>query len=50
MQEVGYIPLPASAYPLVLKHFEQRKTGSVFGGVAKVGVTIEQLLEMEAKL
>ena len=50
VQEVGYIPLPASAYPLVLKHFEQRKTGSVFGGVAKVGVTIEQLLEMEAKL
>ena len=50
VQEVGYIPLPASAYPLVLKHFEQRKTGSVFGGVPKVGVTIEQLLEMEAKL
>ena len=50
VQEVGYIPLPASAYPLVLKHFEQRKTGSVFNGVAKVGVTIEQLLEMEAKL
>ena len=50
VQEVGYIPLPASAYPLVLNHFEQRKTGSVFGGVAKVGVTIEQLLEMEAKL
>ena len=50
VQEVGYIPLPASAYPLVLKHFEQRKTGSVFNGVAKVGVTIEQLLEMETKL
>jgi len=50
VQEVGYIPLPASAYPLVLKHFEQRKTGSVFNGVPKVGVTIEQLLEMEAKL
>ena len=49
VQEVGYIPLPASAYPLVLKHFEQRKTGSVFGGVAKVGVTIEQLLAMESK-
>ena len=49
VQEVGYVPLPASAYPLVLQHFEQRRTGTVFGGVAKVGVTIEQLLAMESK-
>ncbi|MFO1407173.1 MAG: PstS family phosphate ABC transporter substrate-binding protein [Steroidobacteraceae bacterium] len=50
VQEVGYIPLPASAYPMVLKHYTDRKTGTVFGGVPKVGVTIEQLLAMEAKL
>jgi len=50
VQEVGYVPLPASAYPMVYKHFTEGKLGSVFGGVPKVGITIEQLLSMEAKL
>jgi phosphate transport system substrate-binding protein len=50
VKEVGYVPLPASAYQLALKHFDDRKLGSVYGGVPKVGVTIEQLLSMEAKL
>jgi phosphate transport system substrate-binding protein len=50
VKEVGYVPLPASAYPLALKHFTDRKLGTVFGGVPKVGITIEQLLSMEAKL
>jgi phosphate transport system substrate-binding protein len=50
VQEVGYVPLPASAYTTVMKHFNERKLGTVFGGVPKVGLTIEQLLTMEAKL
>ena len=50
VKEVGYVPLPASAYQLALKHFNDRKLGSVYGGVPKVGVTIDQLLSMEAKL
>ena len=50
VKEVGYVPLPASAYQLALQHFNDRKLGSVFGGVPKVGVTIEQLLAMEGKL
>jgi phosphate transport system substrate-binding protein len=50
VKEVGYVPLPASAYQLALKHFNDRKLGSVYGGVPKVGVTIEQLLSMEATL
>jgi len=50
VKEVGYVPLPANAYALALKHFNDRKLGSVFGGVAKVGITIDQLLAMEAKL
>jgi phosphate transport system substrate-binding protein len=50
VQEVGFVPLPASAYQLVLKHVTERKLGSVFGGVPKVGITIDQLLSMEAKL
>jgi phosphate transport system substrate-binding protein len=47
--EVGYVPLPASAYPIVLQHFTEGKTGTVFGGVPKVGLTIDQLLTMERK-
>ena len=50
VKEVGFVPLPASSYQLALKHFNERKLGSVLGGVPKVGVTIEQLLAMEAKL
>ena len=49
VSEVGYVPLPASAYTTVLQHFDERKTGTVFGGVPKVGLTIEQLLTMERK-
>jgi phosphate transport system substrate-binding protein len=50
VSEVGYVPLPKSAYQLAWKHFNDKKLGSVFGGHAKVGVTIEELLAMEAKL
>lgn len=43
--EVGYIPLPDTAYLLALKRFENRKTGSVFGDSGTGNdVTIEDLL------
>lgn len=46
VQEVGYIPLPETAYGLVKQRFAQRTIGSVFAsGGSKVGVTIEQLLK-----
>jgi phosphate transport system substrate-binding protein len=48
--EVGYVPLPAASYTLALKHFNDRKLGTVFGGVPQVGITIEKLLAMEATL
>jgi len=48
--EVGYLPLPRQAYAVVLKHFQDRKLGSVFGGTARIGITIDQLLSMESKL
>jgi phosphate transport system substrate-binding protein len=50
VSETGYLPLPKQAYALTLQHFNNRKLGSVFGGVAKIGITIDQLLAMEAKL
>jgi len=49
-KEVGYVPLPPQAYQLALKHFNDKKMGTVFGGVPEVGVTIDALLAREGKL
>jgi phosphate transport system substrate-binding protein len=49
-KEVKYVPLPDKAYAINLEHLSKRKLGTVFGGVAEVGVTIEELLRREAKL
>ena len=49
-REVKYVPLPASAYKLAWEHVQKGKKGTVFGGAAEVGVTIEELLKREAKL
>ncbi|HVF18444.1 MAG TPA: PstS family phosphate ABC transporter substrate-binding protein [Steroidobacteraceae bacterium] len=49
-KEVGYVPLPPQAYQLALKHFTEKKMGTVFGGVPEVGVTIDALLAREGKL
>jgi phosphate transport system substrate-binding protein len=49
-REVKYVPLPDSAYKTALEHLEKGKKGTVFGGVAEVGVTIEELLKREGKL
>ena len=48
-KQVGYIPLPSKAYPEIAKRFEQRKTGTVFGGEPEVGLTIDELLKRELK-
>ena len=49
-KEVKYVPLPESAYKTALEHVQKGKKGTVFGGVAEVGVTIEELLRREGKL
>ncbi len=49
-REVKYVPLPDSAYKLGWEHVLKGKLGTVFGGVAEVGVTIEELMKREAKL
>jgi phosphate transport system substrate-binding protein len=49
-REVKYVPLPASAYRTAWDHVQKGKKGTVFGGVAEVGVTIEELLRREARL
>jgi phosphate transport system substrate-binding protein len=49
-KEVKYVPLPAKAYDINQDHLAKGKKGTVFGGVAEVGVTIEALQAREAKL
>ena len=49
-KEVKYVPLPDSAYKTALQHVREGRKGTVFGGVAEVGITIEELLKREAKL
>lgn len=48
-KEVQYVPLPASAYQMNMKHLADGKKGTVFGGKNEVGVTIEELQKREAK-
>ena len=48
-KEVKYVPLPAKAYVYNLDHFTKRAKGTKFGGENKVGMTIEELMKIEAK-
>lgn len=44
VKEVNYIPLSFKDYKHALVNFKTKKTGTAFGGVAEVGVTIAELL------
>jgi phosphate transport system substrate-binding protein len=48
-EEVHYLPLPANAYQMALKRFQDRQTGTGFGGVAEVGLHVEEILKREPK-
>ena len=50
VREVKYIPLPPKAYAHNLEHLEKKQLGTKFGGENKVGLTIEELMKLEAKL
>jgi phosphate transport system substrate-binding protein len=47
-KEVKYVPLPARAYAQAWDHVVKGKKGTVFGGMAGVGITIEELLKRDA--
>jgi phosphate transport system substrate-binding protein len=47
--EVGYVALPEKADQLAKQRLVERKTGTLFEGGSKVGVTMEKLLETEGK-
>lgn len=50
VKEVKYVPLPDSAYKLASDNFNNRKVGTGFGGIAEVGVSVEDLLKREGKI
>jgi len=50
VREVKYVPLPAAAYAHNVEQLKDMKIGTKFGGENKVGLTIEELMKMEAKL
>ena len=47
--EVKYVPLPAKAYEYNLAALQKGRIGTKMGGENKVGLTIEQLMTLEAK-
>ncbi|MCS7100482.1 MAG: PstS family phosphate ABC transporter substrate-binding protein [Burkholderiaceae bacterium] len=50
VKEVKYVPLPAKAYQYNLETLSKMRVGTKFGGENKVGLTIEELMKIEAKL
>ncbi len=50
VREVKYVPLPKKAYEYNLEHIANKQLGTKFGGENKVGLTIEELMKLEAKL
>jgi phosphate transport system substrate-binding protein len=48
-KEVKYVPLPGNAYTHNLQTLAKMQAGTKFAGENKVGLTIEQLMKLEAK-
>lgn len=48
MKAVGYVPLPDDAYTGNLKAMAEKRLGTVFGGRAAVGATIQDIMKREA--
>ena len=48
-KEVKYLPLPDKAYEMGLQRFNERKTGTGFGGVPEIGLPIEEILNRPPK-
>lgn len=47
--EVKYVPLPSKVYEANLQHLQKGRVGTIFGGKNLVGLTVDQLVNMEAK-
>lgn len=50
IREVKYVPLPQKAYAYNMEVIQKLVLGTKFGGENKVGLTIDELMKLEAKL
>jgi phosphate transport system substrate-binding protein len=50
VKEVKYVALPGKAYTHNLETLSKMRAGTKFGGENKVGLTIDELIQLEAKL
>ena len=50
VREVKYVPLPPKAYAYNLEMIDKKVLGTRFGGENKIGLTIEELMKLEARL
>lgn len=48
-KEVKYLPLPDNAYEMALARYRGAQTGTGFGGVPEVGLTVEEILQRPPK-
>ncbi|MCL4742456.1 MAG: PstS family phosphate ABC transporter substrate-binding protein [Phycisphaerales bacterium] len=46
-EEVKYLPLPARAYEMARDRLRSGQTGTAFGGVPEVGVSVEEILSRQ---
>jgi phosphate transport system substrate-binding protein len=49
VKEVKYVPLPAKAYEYNMASLQKGRVGTKMNGENKVGLTVEQLMSLEAK-
>jgi phosphate transport system substrate-binding protein len=49
VKEVKYVPLPAKAYEYNLASLQKGRVGTKMNGENKIGLTVEQLMTLEAK-
>ncbi len=47
--QTRYVSLPDAAYTTATKHFDNKRTGSVFNGKEAIGFTIEELMARDAQ-
>jgi phosphate transport system substrate-binding protein len=48
-REVKYLPLPGNAYQMAAERVRNLQTGTGFGGVPEVGLTVEEILQRPPK-
>ncbi|AKH36964.1 MULTISPECIES: PstS family phosphate ABC transporter substrate-binding protein [Nitrosomonas] len=49
VKKAEFVPLPPSAYRIMLEHFNNKRAGSVFNGKPAIGLTIDEMIRREGR-